>query len=380
MLQRIKLVVVSIIRILLRIFWIFPVNTKTILFSSYKGKQYSCNPKYIFEYVYQNYLKKYKYVWCLNEGDKLPIIYDNILMVKHFSFSYVYHCMTAKYIITNGGFEPVFPTRKEQVVIDTWHGGGSYKRAGNENIFKNISSTTISFVISSCELFSTANSPIWNISLKKFLPIGTPRNDIFFKESKSVIDKIYTFFNIDKTKKIVLYAPTYRGDYHNADNCNIEIDIKKILEALKCRFESEFIFLYRMHHFANFTIMQNVISATEYPDMQELLYAASILITDYSSCMWDFSFTYKPCFIFAPDLEEYHIKRGFYVSPEYWPFPLAVTNQQVIDNIREFNNESYINAVKKHHRALGSYETGTAAEQFCRIIFGDAVLPTKENI
>ena len=112
-----------------------------------------------------------------------------------------------------------------------------------------------------------------------------------------------------------------------------------------------------------------IINASQYPDIQELLCAADILITDYSSCIWDFSFTFKPCFIYAPDLKKYQDEQGFYTPIEDWPFPLAKTNQQLMENIIVFDDEKYKQAVKKHHADLGSYETGTACEQFCRAVF-----------
>ena len=57
--------------------------------------------------------------------------------------------------------------------------------------------------------------------------------------------------------------------------------------------------------------------------MQELLAAADMLITDYSSCIWDYSFLYRPCFLYTPDLREYLAKTGFYVDIHEWPFPIC---------------------------------------------------------
>jgi CDP-glycerol glycerophosphotransferase len=105
--------------------------------------------------------------------------------------------------------------------------------------------------------------------------------------------------------------------------------------------------------------------------MQELLCAADVLITDYSSCMWDFSLTFRPCFIFAPDIKKYRDNRGFYTPIEEWPFPVAETNEQLAYNILNFNEEKYRNDVKQHHVNLGSFEKGTATKQFCQILFGN---------
>jgi CDP-glycerol glycerophosphotransferase len=114
---------------------------------------------------------------------------------------------------------------------------------------------------------------------------------------------------------------------------------------------------------------QAVIDVSDYPDMQDLLCAVDVLITDYSSSIWDFSFTHKPCFLYAPDLEEYKSNRDFYTPIEEWPFPLAKTNQELIENIKNFDSKEYIGKVNKHHKELGSYETGHATEHFCKLLF-----------
>lgn len=105
-----------------------------------------------------------------------------------------------------------------------------------------------------------------------------------------------------------------------------------------------------------------------YPDMQELLCATDILITDYSSCMWDFSLMYKPCFIYANDLEEYKIERNFHTPIKEWPFPLSINNDELIKNINDFDNNKYIKKVKEHHEKLGSYENGQASKKMCILI------------
>ena len=102
--------------------------------------------------------------------------------------------------------------------------------------------------------------------------------------------------------------------------------------------------------------------------MQELLCAADILITDYSSCMWDFSLMYKPCFIYATDIDQYKQERDFYTPMSEWPFPIATNTDELINNILNFNQEEYVEKVKQHHKALGSFEDGHACERVCKLI------------
>jgi CDP-glycerol glycerophosphotransferase len=371
------------LRIVLRLFYLMPIDERKILFSSYEGKQYACSPKYIFEYIIKHYGSAFIYIWSVNEHNILPDEYRNIKTVKYLSFGYLFHALTAGYIVNNAAVKPYLPFRKSQVIVNTWHGGGAYKTVATDapSYKKNIismmvarkkTSMMVKYVISSCEKFTDVSSKVWAIQKEKFLPIGMPRNDILFNMPDSLRKKVKDYFRLRDDKKIVLYAPTFRGNYRNADVMTFFLDASSLLRALNDKFYSDFLFLYRFHMYSKNKPDKdngNIISAFNYPDMQELLCAADILITDYSSCIWDFSFTYKPCFLYAPDVKKYREEQGFYTPIEEWPFPLAETNEQLVENIINFDEEKYKYAVKKHHADLGSYETGTACEQLCGVLF-----------
>ena len=97
--------------------------------------------------------------------------------------------------------------------------------------------------------------------------------------------------------------------------------------------------------------------------------SSDILINDYSSIMWDFVQTRKPCFIFAKDLDEYENSTGLYTKPSSWPFPLASSNQKLIDNIRIFDYEKYLKDIKYYFTWMENYETGIACKQLCEVIY-----------
>jgi len=367
----------------LRLFYIIPINKRKIVFVSWEGRQYACNPKYIFEYIYNLYPDKYIYVWSLRDKKKMPSDFVNVQICGYLTLKYFYSVLTAKYIITSHVIEPFFPIRKDQKVIYTWHGGGAYKkvyksrkrsRQWSRLLVRDIRAKMITYVTSSCEKFSEIHLNIWNLSQDKFLPIGMPRNDMLFCHNMDIKEKVYKYFNIDFDKKLILYAPTYRGSIHAAKNVDVSfnIDVENLLNAFKTKYGETYLFLYREHSLTDSQYMNNsinVISASLYPDMQELLCAVNVLITDYSSSIWDFSFTFKPCFLYAPDVQKYQEDQGFYTPIEEWPFPLAQTNKQLAENIIHFDEEKYKRAVKKHHADLGSYEKGTACEQLYNILF-----------
>jgi CDP-glycerol glycerophosphotransferase len=244
--------------------------------------------------MYKHY--RYEYIWCLNDKKKLPEEYKDIHTIPGFKKFYPYYffiIMTSKYIINNLGIEPYFPIRKQQVVVNTWHGIPLKKDSRDANLYKkylfsdriirDIRSKVISMVISPCAYFTHHYSKAWNVQEDKFIPIGTPRNDMFFINTDSQKMNVFSYFDIHSTAKLVLYAPTYRGDFHKADRFNSGINVKALLNNLKIKFQNDFVFLYRSHRYTkNYeSTNEHIIQASEYPDMQELLCAVDILITDY---------------------------------------------------------------------------------------------------
>lgn len=351
------------------------IDSKKVLLQSYEGRQYSCNPKYIAQY-----LKKYsnlRLVISLQHPEQYDFLkkmgYET---VKSNSLTYFYHYITSKIVVCNDSLPMLVPLKNKQVSINTWHGGGAYKKVGislsktNYYSQRYIWKHKVDYMISSCKSFSELAIEAFAISEEGILPIGMPRNDMLVKSSNAqdIIQKVKGHYGINKEKKIVLYAPTYRESMLDS---LYGLDFECVLDKLEERFGCEWVFLFRGHYFLSDSKKFNCksfINASEYDDMQELLCAADCLITDYSSSVWDFSLTYKPCFLYATDLEEYKKEIDFYYPIEKWPFALGQSNDELLNNITNFDEAEYIEKVKQHHKALGSYEDGHATERACKLI------------
>ena len=93
-----------------------------------------------------------------------------------------------------------------------------------------------------------------------------------------------------------------------------------------------------------------------------------MLITDYSSSIWDYSFTNRPCFLFVNDLEKYGADPGFCTDIHNWGFPICLNNSELCDAISSFDERVFKQKMKEKHEYYGSYETGTATEKFCQLI------------
>jgi len=134
--------------------------------------------------------------------------------------------------------------------------------------------------------------------------------------------------------------------------------INNVLVFLNKRFNKKFIFLFRAHHTMKINMdSEYCIDVTNYPDMQELLCASDVLITDYSSCMGDMALMGKPIFLYTPDLDEYIKDRGFYWDIYSLPFPIAKTEEEFLENIKNFNSSNYLKGVESYFFKLGTYES-----------------------
>lgn len=375
--DNIKLIVLKVCRLLVRVLFLIPMKENRILFSSYLGEGYSCSPKALSEYIEKNYPDKYELIWTFKNPDKFKNIYKG-KTVPYKGLKWIISVITSKVVIVNNGAIWI-PRRKGQLIIETWHGGGCYKKVAMDkdsinNLVKvrtEISVNETNLFLSSSEYFSERvirESFHYN---GQILNSGMPRNDVLFHDPD--IKKRSEFFkqyHIAENSHIVLFAPTWREVSLNSE----KIDAKVLCKAIKERFGWESVVLLgRGHHTENSLNDEGFFDVSSYPDMQDLLLISDILITDYSSSIWDYSFTGKPCFLYTPDLETYSKNPGFDKDIFEWGFPVCRSNEELYNKITGFDETEYRKAMEKHHIDLNSYENSTACkqvaeyiEQFCK--------------
>lgn len=195
---------------------------------------------------------------------------------------------------------------------------------------------------------------------------GSPRNDVFFREHDCP-RKVKAFFGLPEDRRFFLYAPTFRDD--GSTDC-YDIDPEKVITACEKRFGGQWSALCRLHPNAAklskgmFPYDGNrILDATAYPDMQELLLACDLLITDYSSSMFDYALSGKPCLRFAIDIEAYTKERGFYFRLEELPFPLAKSVAELCDCIENFDESAQTKRWAEFTEVNGFKEDGGAADR-----------------
>lgn len=349
---------------------ILPIKENKIVCCNMKGKRYGDNPKYITDALLKK-TNNLDIVWLLNDLTDREVP-ENVRIVKYDFWHQIYELATAKVWIDSNAKQYGFRKRKSQLYIQTWHGSYGLKKVGadlGDKISKiDICNCKYNFKNTDIMLAnSRRTSEIYNRAFGyrgQILENGSPRNDIFFQNSEDIKDKVNKYFEVNG-KRIVLYAPTFRTDYRVSD-LNLNYDI--LLQALSNRFGGEWVVLVRLHpnnlqdakSFIQYT--DKIINASEYDVMQELLVASDVLVTDYSSCMFDFVTNGKPCFLYASDIARYKEERDNYYELEDLPFPVATNEQELKEVITTFNADKYKKELNNLFEEVGLKETGHASE------------------
>lgn len=364
-------------RFLTRMFCVFPLRRKTILFLSYYGAQYGCNPKYLSEYLVKEH-PKWNVCWGFTDTQAHSSV--PVRKVQFPSVRFFYELATCQVFVANYRMPEYYKRRKGQLYVQTWHSSLRLK-AIEADAQSSLSehyiqmakhdSKQISFLLSGCEksteIFRRA---FWYDG--KILPSGTPRMDIFFSENVEAKRRIKQTLGINDHSRVVLYAPTFR---ENKKQNVFNIDLTELVDGFQRKWGGEWTVLIRLHpHLRNNvgTWAKSSVSVrdvTAYDDIQELLYVSDVVISDYSSLVFDFAQTRRPCFLFTPDLKEYLVKeRNLYFNLEDLPFPIIRNNEDLVSIINGFNERDYCLQINSFLKKVGSYETGHACENVYQAI------------
>lgn len=241
--------------------------------------------------------------------------------------------------------------RKETKIVQLWHATGAFKTFGFSRVgklgwsknprAKNHRNYTHA-IVSSTPLKSHY-AEAYAIPEQNIYATGVPRTDVFFddvyKENKT--KELYEKYPILKDKKVIMFAPTFRGKgrggYYDFD----KLDLDKLRELLG----DEYIFVIKLHPFISnkpeFDDKFNdfMIDLSHENEINDLLFISDIMITDYSSVCFEFSLLNRPMIFFAYDMEDYIAKRDFYYPYEsFVPGPIVDTTDGIIDVIQ---NQKY---------------------------------------
>jgi CDP-glycerol glycerophosphotransferase len=325
-----------------------PIEHRVIFFESHRGLSYSCNPKAICEEILRQKLPV-ECVWSLE--DTMLELPPQVTKVRRFSPRYYYHHSCARVLVHNADFPERLPIRKDQVYINTQHGtplklmGSDLREKKADNYPKEFSRTgrwthLVSPNRYSSEIFRRVY--LYDGPVHEF---GYPRNDLFFhRNTLEEIARLKQRWGLPRDKKLILYAPTWRDVGSSRVDHGFELALD--LKALRERFGNEYVLVLRLHHLIASKLALTTedrafafdFSAAQY-DIQELLLAADVLITDYSSVMFDYANLGRPTVFFAYDLDAYadQIRGTYFDLSAEGPGPVVRTMPDLLDalaNIR----------------------------------------------
>lgn len=359
---------------LVSLFNLFPIKNNKVFMFSYYGSQYGCNPKYISEYMLTHYPRnKFDIVWAFNNlKDKQGI--EGIRKVKTMSVRYFYELCTSKVVITNYRTTDLFKKRKEQYYIQTWHSSLRLKKI-EKDAEKDLPQTYIQMAkkdSQKCDLLLSGCKYSTEIFRRSFwyegeiFEQGSPRNDLLVSENVNKRKIICDRLGIRPGQKILLYAPTFRK---NNDTSIYKLDFNSICHSLVQKFGGDWVVLAKLHpHLLGKSDAifegQNVTDVTTYDDIQELLLVSDVLISDYSSLMFDFAVTRRPCFLYTPDLEQYMQKeRELYFTMDELPFLPAQDIVQLNAKIEEIDLLEYQMQIAIFLNKVGSFDQGKSSQK-----------------
>lgn len=341
-----------------------PVQKNKILLWSDNFKSFGCSPKYIALYLAKQFPGKYDLVWVLEQDRPVPQgLPEGIRVVRYFSMEYLKEIATAKVIVCNHRMGPFhyFKKRKGQYYIQTWHSSLRLKKIegdapGLDQKYVDQAKTdseNIDLLLSGCRFSSDIfRRAFWYDG--EIYEHGTPRCDGFFGSNQAVRQKVFDFYGIPQDKKLALYAPTFRKDKKAS---LYGMDFAMLGQALG----EDWALGCRLHpNIAADLAVDNAIGMSKYPDMQELLAACDLLITDYSSSMFDMAVAGKQCALYLPDLQQYTAgERGLYFDIQSLPFPKGENMEDFCRCLKEF--DGYQARCAAFLQEIGSFEDGNAA-------------------
>lgn len=364
--------------------WILKHTTKiqpNKVFFHTQEDRYCCNPKYICEEFRKRGLDV-DLVWRVGSKTESGVPQD-VRTVVGGTLDYYKEILSSKYVIANSVLyvKKGFSLQRGQVLFQTWHGSLGIKRFGKNDYKGGWHWVRGAIRTGKMTDYCITNSSFVSGELRKtywphtpMLEYGHPRNDIFFEgyatKRAAIRSNFLKAHGLSEDTHFIMYGPTFR-DSKNFD-C-YEIDVEGVLQAAVDRFGGKWVMLLRYHSALRDVYKQRnqlveddetkIIDVTEYSDMQELMTIADVAITDYSSWIYDFMLQRRPGFIFAIDIALYNTERGFCYPLETTPFPIAINNQQLIENIRSFDQEKYLERTEEFLKQKGCVEDGHASER-----------------
>lgn len=359
---------------------LFHVNKKRVVFASYRAEKLEGN----LYYVYKELQKRTTHYSCRFLFKKYRTSFIGKLDYFFHMLRAGYHLATSRYFFIDDYYFPVYliKPRKNTEIIQLWHAAGAFKKFGYSTLNQafgpskdylkhvKIHSNYSKVIVSSTEVIPYY-SEAFRMPSEQILPLGVPRTDYFFKkdEHRKVKERFYQCYPELMNKKLILYAPTFRGKSHDQETFLFPIDIPQFVQILG----EDYALLVHLHPYMKNQVKVDrgngfIYHITEQFNIQELMVLSDVLVTDYSSVVFDYSLLERPMAFFADDLEEYTKERDFYYHyRSFIPGPFFTETEKLALWIKEGDFDR--NIVSEFRKRFFDHADGKASSRIVERLF-----------
>ena len=360
-----------------------PVDEKKVIFLEYRSQKLSDSFRLLYDMLRDEY--------------DFDLRFHNLnhSFVKH--GEYVRRCKKllddladAKYVFVNDANEVIscLPLRPETVVTQTWHACGAFKKWGMStaekifgadarNLERHPNYGNLSYVTVSSPEVVWAYAEAMNLKGREDIirPVGVSRTDVFFdpQRREAAARKLKKIFPASEGKKVILYAPTFRGRVKYAKAPD-EIDFNKFAKALSDRY----VLIVKHHPFVRELPAipaqldgKFAMDLSGRMEIEELLMVSDVCVSDYSSLVFEYSLMRRPMLFFAYDLEEYFDWRGFYYPyDEMAPGPIVKTDDELLSELLKLSQGFDPSRVDQFREKFMSACDGQSTKRILELTFG----------
>lgn len=352
------------------LFTLLPKRRNKVVLQSFYGRGFSDSPKAIAqELLRRGGHRLYWVVKSMEEAESLP---EEITPILLDSVKSIYHLCTAGVWVDNSRKWSFTKKSRGQYYVQTWHGfplKRIEKDAGDALPADYIQSAKKDSEM--CDLLLSDGAFLSQVYRNGFwydgeiLAEGFPRNDVLVRGNPALAEQAVKKLQLPENTKFCLYAPTFRREM---ELDVYDMDYAQVTRALSCRFGGNWLILAKLHPNVAAKAGQlqldpaYVRNVSDYSDIQELYLLSDAMISDYSSVMFDFINTRKPCFLYVNDLQAYQNDRNFYYDLSRLPFEHAENNQALVTAIAGFDSQCHLERLDAFCLEFGIRETGFAAK------------------
>ena len=368
---------------LFRLVGLFLKTDKTLVLMNGHGYQYNDSPRSIYRKMLALGLtEQYQVVWALNEPEKADI--PGCKKIRMDTLRYFLTALRAGYWISCVNIERgLHFKKKNQVYLNTWHGAAINVCGNGVSGRRDFQWGYINYFCV-CGKYDEVNfGRDFALNPASFLRTGLPRNDTLYQLTPEIRARVRKSLGLREGKRYLLYAPTWRESNDGGSSYQIAPPVN--WKRWKAELGEQYVVLLRTHPYT--TRLMNVVfddfvrDFTDYPEVNDLLIAADILISDYSSIILDYCILGKPILCFGYDYDAYQKSRGFYYDLETeMPNGVMRSEEEIIAHLKGLDYAADCEKTVRFRERHCEYGNGNAALQCINAVFGTRFTEDSERL